>query len=42
MEDAAAPFLPERLTGTALLAVVFCNSETNIHCKILYTSVDSY
>ena len=27
MEDAAAPFLPERLTGTALLAVVFCMSE---------------
>jgi len=25
MEEAAAPFLPERLTGTALLAVVLCN-----------------
>ena len=32
MEDAAAPFLPERLTGTALLAVVFYISE---QCGIL-------
>jgi len=27
MEEAAAPFLPERLTGTALLAVVLCNGK---------------
>jgi len=27
IEDAAAPFLPDRLTGTALLAVVFCKNK---------------
>ena len=32
MEDAAAPFLPDRLTGTALLAVVFCKIN-----QVLYT-----